>query len=80
MKSSETRIRENRVRRQLARQGYRLHKSRTDGCVYGRGIFQGLNANDYGGYVITDASTNMIVADERFDLSLEDIEQWVAES
>lgn len=74
-----TKIRENRVRRQLTRQGYRLQKSRTDGSVYVNGVYQGENMDDRGGYQITDASTRMIVAEEQFDLSLEDVEQWVTE-
>ena len=79
MKSNETKIRENRVRRQLARQGCRLHKSRTDGCVYVNGDFQGIRLNDRGGYMVVDAYTNMILGGEHFDLSLEDVEQWAAE-
>lgn len=71
--------RENRVRRQLSRQGYRLHKSRTNGCVYQNGVYQGLNSDDYGGYRIVDSSTDMILAGERFDLSLEDVERWAAD-
>lgn len=73
--SKNTKVRENRVRRQLARQGLRLQKSRTDGIVRVNGIYQGLNVDDYGGYRIIDASTNTIMGGERFDLSLEDAER-----
>lgn len=71
--------RENRVRRQLARQGLRLQKSRTNGSVYVNGVYQGENVDDRGGYRIVDASTNAVVTGERFDMSLEDVERWAAE-
>ena len=71
--------RENRVRRQLARQGYRLHKSRGNGRVYSKGVCVGLNPDDYGGYMIVDAGTNGVMAGERFDLSLEDVEGFASE-
>lgn len=64
-----TKSRENRVRRQLAKQGYRLHKSRS------RGVY----LNDLGGYTIVDADCNFVIAGANFDLSLEDVEQFVAE-
>lgn len=78
MKSS-TKTRENRVRRQLARQGYRLHKSRTDGCVYQNGVYQGQNGDDYGGYMIVYANTNTVVRGDRFSMGLEDVEKFAAE-
>lgn len=56
--SKNTKTRENQVRRQLARQGYRFHKSRTDGTVRVNGFYQGENMDDRGGYRIVDASTN----------------------
>lgn len=69
--------RENKVRRQLARDGYRLRKSRTDGCVYTNGIFEGYNLDDRGGYMVVNMD-NAIVAGEKFDMSLEDVERFAA--
>lgn len=69
--------RENRVRRQLAKRGYRLKKSRSSGCCYVNGTYQGLNANDYGGYMIVQ--DGIIQTGERFDLTLEDVERFAAE-
>lgn len=61
--------RENRVRRQLAKQGYRLHKSRA----------RGVHFDNRGGYMIIDACCNYIVAGEKCDLSLEDVERFAAD-
>lgn len=77
--SKNTKTRENQVRRQLARQGYRLQKSRSDGTVRVNGVYQGENMDDRGGYRIVDDNTEMIVAGEKFDLSLEDVERLAAE-
>lgn len=77
--SENTKVRENQVRRQLARQGYRLQKSRSDGTVRVNGVYQGVNMDDQGGYQIVDDNTEMIVAGEKFDLSLEDVERLAAE-
>lgn len=76
---ANTKSKENRIRRLLARQGYRLQKSRTDGIVRVNGVFQGINADDYGGYQIVDASTNNVAAGEHFSMDLETVEQWAAE-
>ena len=70
---------ERKARRQLARQGYRLKKSRTGGSVYVKGVYEGENASDRGGYQILDAHTDVIEAGECFDLTLEDVVQWAAE-
>lgn len=72
-------VRENRVRRKLARQGYRLHKSRTNGCVYRNRVFQGLNIDDYGGYMIVDSTTNSIAGGWKIDWDLEDVERFADE-
>lgn len=64
----DVKIRENRVRRQLAKQGYRLHKSRTGGVTL----------HDLGGYMIVNADYNFVVAGPNSDLSLEDVEQFAA--
>lgn len=78
MESNNIKVAENKVRSQLARQGYRLQKSRTDGTVCVNGFYQGENMDDRGGYRIVDTSTQMIVAGEKFDLSLEDVERLAA--
>lgn len=79
MESKTIKAMENKVRRQLARQGYRLQKSRTNGTVCVNGVYQGENMDDRGGYQIIDTSIQMIVAGEKFDLSLEDVERLAAE-
>lgn len=71
--------REDKARRQLVRQGYKLQKSRTNGSVYANGIYQGENMDDRGGYRIVDAGTNTVITGERFDLSLDDVEQFAKE-
>ena len=68
--------REDRARRELRKQGYRFKKSRTNGSVYRNGVYQGQNADDHGGYMILDVSSDLVVAGERFDLTLEDVEKW----
>lgn len=58
--------RENKARRNLAKQGYMLRKARGK-----------LNIDNMGGYMIADTN-GCIVAGERFNLSLEDIEKFGA--
>ena len=60
--------RENKARRELAKQGYALQKS--------HGIISGDN---YGGYRIVDIQFNRIEAGERFNLGIEDVENWINE-
>ena len=62
----EIKRREDKVRRQLARQGLALRKSRASIVT----------VNDLCGYMIIDAQYNRIVAGERFDLTLEDAEAY----
>jgi hypothetical protein len=38
---------------------------------------QGQNIDDYGGYMVLNEN-NIIVDGERFDLTLDDLEEWVA--
>ena len=59
---------EQKVRKQLEAQGYKLQK-RTN------------NTNPYngGGYRIINAYNNSIEAGENYDLSLEDVEAFIAE-
>lgn len=60
---------EQRVRRIARRQGYELHRDRA-------GVW---SFNHQGGWQIVDAERNWLVAGERFDLRLEDVEAWLAE-
>lgn len=64
---SAEKVREDRVRRQLWKQcGCLLRKSRTR-----------LGANNFGGYAIV--SEGAMVAGRRFELDLEDVEQFILE-
>ena len=60
--------REAAVRRALRREGQALRKSRA----------RNLTLDDEGGYMIVDADRNFIVAGEKCDLTLDDVERWVA--
>lgn len=59
--------RENKARRELAKQGYELKKSRA----------MSYTADDQGGYMIVQ--DGIIQAVERFDMCLEDVERFVSE-
>ena len=63
-----TKSRESAVRRKLARQGYKLRKSRN-----------GYSGDNLGGYMIVNVLHNSMEAGERYDLSLEDVEKWANE-
>jgi len=58
--------RENRARRQLAKEGYSLRKDRV----------RTNNVDHMGGYMIID-DQNAVVAGERFDFSLDDVDFFV---
>jgi hypothetical protein len=60
---------ENRMRRALARQGYRLVKSRA----------RDQRALSYGGYLITGATSNIVEAGGQFEMDLEDVQRFVEE-
>jgi hypothetical protein len=60
---------EERVRGTAKRQGYALHKDKA-------GVW---SFNHQGGWQIVDAERNWLVVGERFDLSLDDVEQWLSE-
>lgn len=62
----EIKRREDRVRRQLARQGLALRKSRAST----------FSVDDQGGYRIIDTQYNRVEAGERFELTLEDAEAF----
>lgn len=69
--------RENKVRRQLARDGLLLRKSRTGGFITRNGIPSAL-CDDHGGYMVIDGTINSVVAGAKFDMTLEDVEQFAA--
>ena len=58
---------ESRLRRQLAKMGYILRKSR----------IRNWHGDNFGGYMIIEARYNGIIAGSRFQLSLDDVEQFV---
>jgi hypothetical protein len=65
-------VRENRLRRALDRQGYRLLKSRA----------RDPRSLTYGGYQITDLRQGVVVAgwgnaDRGYAFDLDDVERWV---
>lgn len=63
----EIKAREDKARKQLAKQGYTLKKSRA----------KTYTADNYGGYMILQ--DGIIQAGERFNMTLEDVEKFVAE-
>lgn len=64
---NDTKIRENKVRCQLAKQGFQLKKSRA----------KSFTIDNYCGYMIVQ--DGVIQAGERFDLSLEEVERFASE-
>lgn len=60
---------EQRLRRALNKSGYSLHKSRV----------KAINPNNHGEYMITDTGRNAVVAGDRFNMTLEDVQQWVSD-
>lgn len=61
--------REQRARRALRRQGYRLNKSQ----------WRLGSIDNLGGYRIINTWTNFVDAGARWELSLDDVERWLAE-
>lgn len=57
---------EMRLRRALNKHGYALHKSRKSTGI-----------DNLGGYMIVDLSTNACVGGSRYDLTLDDVLDWV---
>ena len=57
---------ENRLRRAAARAGYRMTKSR-----------RALSLDNFGDYMLFDASKNFVVFGSRFDADLADIEGFL---
>ncbi len=67
-----TKVRENKLRRMAARQGYGLMKSRA----------RDPRALGYGGFMIVDPKTNFIVAGASpgaYSLSADEVEEWLLE-
>lgn len=62
----DSKSRESKVRRRLVSQGYALKKSRAIN----------LTSDDQGGYQIIDLQFGRIEAGERFNLTLEEVEQF----
>lgn len=62
----EIKRREDRARRQLAKQGLVLRKSKASIP----------SANDRGGYMVVDLQFNRIEAGERFGMTLEEVEAF----
>ena len=58
---------ENQLRRVLQREGYILHKSRVKDPTY----------HNMGGYMIVIAAINGVAAGSRFELSLDDVREFV---
>lgn len=69
METKEIKNKENKLRRQLRKMGYYLMKSR----------IRNPHLDDFGGYRIIDPHTNFIEAGPKFELSLEDVENFVKE-
>ncbi len=62
-------VSESSIRRLAKKRGYAVQKSRARVNVP--------NADDFGGYRLVDPFANTLVAGPRFDLSLEDILDWL---
>lgn len=62
-------VRENRVRRRMLQSGYRITKSRQRNNVP--------NLNNFGDYMVIDATTSHAVFGRRFDATLDDIEAFL---
>ena len=59
--------REDRLRKAPGWQGYALRKDRV----------RSYNADHLGGFMIVDANRNLVAAGSRFDLELDDVEEFV---
>ena len=64
----EEKARESRLRKQAARQGYGIKKSRA-----------GLSVDNEGGYMVYDLSRNSVEFGARFDATLDQIEAFLKE-
>lgn len=64
---AENKNREQKLRRTLSKFGYALRKSRKQNWSY----------DDQCGYMIIDIRTNGGVGGMRYDLSLDDVAEWI---
>ena len=60
--------REQRLRRHADRHDLVLRKSRIRGRT---------TVDDFGGYMLVDARSNVVVCGLRWDLDLDDVEEWL---
>lgn len=60
---------ERQIRRALNEAGYALRKSR--GAI---------NADNMGGYMIVDVAGNYVVAGAKYDLTLDDVAEWLKQT
>ena len=58
---------EQKLRRALNKCGYTMSKSR-----------KAFSADNLGGYMIIDLCTNSVVSGSRYELDLEDVQEWLA--
>lgn len=58
--------RENKLRRALYKADFLMRKSRAD-----------ISIDNFGGYMIVDVKTNAVIAGSRFNLDLDDVEEFV---
>ena len=65
---NDTRNRERRLRRALQQSGYKLRKSRK----------RNYSEENQGGYMIFDMCLNAVISGSRYDLTLDDVADWVA--
>ncbi len=66
----ENKNREQKLRRTLKKLGYVLRKSRKSNWSY----------DDQCGFMIIDSRTNGAVGGMRFDLSLDDVAEWIEQN
>ena len=59
---------ERELRRVLKEAGYALHKSP-----------RAVSPDNFGGYMIISLDSNSVAAGSRYELSLEDVQEWVNE-
>jgi hypothetical protein len=59
---------ENQLRQQLQKKGYKLQKSKKP-----------LSIDNLGGYMITEMNNNSLVSGSRYELTLEDVQEFINE-
>ncbi len=63
-------MKEKNLRKKLDKRGVILRKSRNT---------ENQNADDLGGYMLIDKTTNTVIAGSRWELTLEDVERFINE-